>query len=366
MSPSEPSVASLSDEAAADGNLLTASCPLPITDYEEIVLAHGSGGKLSHQLIAKIIAPQFANDLLAPLHDGAVFSLGEGRVAFTTDSYVVSPIFFPGGDIGKLAVHGTLNDLAMCGARPMYLSVGFILEEGLPMKDFWRIVQSMRAAADQAGVQLVTGDTKVVDRGKADRIFINTAGIGLVPEGVTIHPARARPGDKVIISGPIAVHGIAIMSVREGLEFETEIASDTAPLNDLVSDLLSACNDVHVLRDPTRGGVTSAVTEIAQSAGVGIVLNESSIPISEEVKGACEILGLDPLYVANEGKLIAIVAPEEAEMALGTMRKHPLGREAAMIGEITTEHPGFVVMTTRVGGTRVVDMLSGEQLPRIC
>ena len=352
MSPSEPSIASISDQPAADGNLLTASCPLPITDYKEIVLAHGSGGKLSHQLISKIIVPQFANDLLAPMHDGAIFSLGEGRVAFSTDSYVVSPIFFPGGDIGKLAVHGTVNDLAMCGARPVYLSVGFILEEGTPMEDFWRIVQSMRAAADEAGVQLVTGDTKVVDRGKADKIFVNTAGIGLVPKGVNIHPARAQAGDKVIISGPIAVHGIAIMSVREGLEFETEIASDTAALNGLVSALLGACNDVHVLRDPTRG--------------VGIVLNEALIPISEEVKGACEILGLDPLYVANEGKLIAIVAPGEADAALATMRKHPLGKEAAMIGEVTTEHPGFVVMTTRVGGTRVVDMLSGEQLPRIC
>lgn len=314
-----------------------------------------------------MIVPQFANELLAPMHDGAIFSLGEGRVAFSTDSYVVSPIFFQGGDIGKLAVHGTVHDLAMCGAKPLYLSVGFILEEGTPMEDFWRIVQSMRAAADEAGVQLVTGDTKVVvDRGKADKIFINTAGIGLVPEGVNIHPARARPGDRVIISGPIAVHGIAIMSVREGLEFETEIASDTAALNGLVSDLLGACNDVHVLRDPTRGGVTSAVTEIAQSAGVGIALNETSIPISEEVKGACEILGLDPLYVANEGKLIAIVASEEAGAALAALQNHPLGKEAAIIGEVTTEHPGFVVMKTRVGGTRVVDMLSGEQLPRIC
>jgi hydrogenase expression/formation protein HypE len=354
-------------EACATVNsLLTASCPLPITDYKEIVLAHGSGGKLSHQLIAKIIAPQFANDLLAPLHDGAIFSLGEGRVAFSTDSYVVSPIFFPGGDIGRLAVHGTVNDLAMCGAKPLYLSVGFILEEGTPMEDFWQIVQSMRTAADEAGVQLVTGDTKVVDRGKADKIFINTAGIGLVPDGVNIHPARAQPGDKVIISGPIAVHGIAIMSVREGLEFESEIASDTAALNELVSDLLRACNDVHVLRDPTRGGVTSAITEIAQSAGVGIVLNEALIPIDEEVKGACEILGLDPLYVANEGKLIAIVAAEEAEAALGAMQKHPLGKEAAIIGEVVSDHPGFVTMKTRVGGMRVVDMLSGEQLPRIC
>lgn len=354
----------LPDEPASD--FLTASCPLPITDYQEIVLAHGSGGKLSHQLIQKIILPQFTNDLLAPLHDGAIFSLGGARLAFSTDSYVVSPIFFPGGDIGKLAIHGTVNDLAMCGARPLYLSVAFILEEGTPMEDFWRVVQSMRAAANEAGVQLVTGDTKVVNRGKADKIFINTAGIGVVPEGVNIHPARVQAGDKVIISGSIAVHGIAIMSVREGLEFETEIASDTAALNGLVQDLLSACKDVHVLRDPTRGGVTSAVTEIAQAAGVGIILNELAIPISEEVKGACEILGLDPLYVANEGKLLAFVSAADADAALGVMRDHSLGREAAIIGEVTSDHPGFVVMKTRVGGRRVVDMLSGEQLPRIC
>ena len=347
-------------------SLLTASCPLPITDYKEIVLAHGSGGKLSHQLIQKIILPQFRNDLLAPLHDGAIFSLGGARLAFSTDSYVVSPIFFPGGDIGKLAVHGTVNDLAMCGARPLYLSVGFILEEGMPMNDFWRVVQSMREAAAEAGVQLVTGDTKVVDRGKADKIFINTAGIGIVREGVNIHPARARVGDKVIISGPIAVHGIAIMSVREGLEFETEIASDTAALHGLTGEILDACKDVHVLRDPTRGGVTSALSEIAQSARVGIILNEAAIPISEEVKGACEILGLDPLYVANEGKLLALVSASEADAALAAMRDHSLGKEAAVIGEVTADHPGFVVMKTRVGGTRVVDMLSGEQLPRIC
>ncbi|MBA3962142.1 MAG: hydrogenase expression/formation protein HypE [Chthoniobacterales bacterium] len=356
------------DESAtpADRSLLTASCPLPITDYKEIVLAHGSGGKLSHQLISKIIAPQFANELLAPMHDGAIFSLGNERVAFSTDSYVVSPIFFPGGDIGKLAVHGTVNDLAMCGARPLYLSCGFILEEGIPMEDFWRIVQSMRAAADEAGVKLVTGDTKVVDRGKADKIFINTAGIGLVPEGVNIQPNRAQIGDKVLISGPIAVHGIAIMSVREGLEFETEIASDTAALHGLVEEILRACQDVHVLRDPTRGGVTSAVTEIAQSAGVGVELEEAAIPIREDVKGACEILGLDPLYVANEGKLIAVVPPAAAEEVLAAMRLHSLGKESAIIGEVVPDHPGFVTMRTRVGGRRVVDMLSGEQLPRIC
>lgn len=314
----------------------------------------------------KMVLPQFRNDLLDPLHDGAIFSLGGQRVAFSTDSYVVNPIFFPGGDIGKLAVHGTVNDLAMCGARPLYLSVGFILEEGLPMEEFWRVVQSMREAADAAGVKLVTGDTKVVDRGKADKIFINTSGIGVIPDGINISPTRAEVGDKIIVSGAMAVHGIAIMSVREGLEFESEIASDTAPLNGLVETILAAGKDIHVLRDPTRGGITSALTEIAQSAKVGMLLQESAIPISEEVKGACEILGLDPLYVANEGKLLAIVSADEADAILTAMRAHALGREAAIIGEVVGDHPGFVTMNTRVGGRRVVDMMSGEQLPRIC
>jgi hydrogenase expression/formation protein HypE len=347
-------------------SFLTASCSLPITNYKQIVLAHGSGGKLSHQLIEKIVLPQFRNELLEPLHDGAIFSVGNQRVAFSTDSFVVSPIFFPGGDIGKLAIHGTVNDLAMCGARPLYLSASFILEEGLPMEDFWRIVQSMHSAADAAGVKLITGDTKVVDRGKADKIFINTSGIGVIPEAVNIHPGRAQIGDRIIISGPIAVHGIAIMSVREGLEFETEIASDTAPLHELVDALIKAKIDIHVLRDPTRGGVTSALTEIAQTAKVGMLLDEASIPIGEEVKGACEILGLDPLYVANEGKLLAVVAHEDVGPALRVLRSVSLGDKAAVIGEVVDEHPGFVMMKTRVGGTRVVDMLSGEQLPRIC
>jgi hydrogenase expression/formation protein HypE len=346
--------------------VLTATCSLPISDYREIVLAHGSGGKLSQQLLQKIVLPQFGNELLEPLHDGAIFSLNGLRLAFSTDSFVVSPIFFPGGDIGKLAVHGTVNDIAMCGARPLYLSAGFILEEGTSMEDFWRVVSSMREAAAQAGVVFVTGDTKVVDRGKADKIFVNTSGIGIVPAGVNIHPKHARVGDKIIVSGQIAVHGMAIMSVREGLEFETQIASDTAPLNNLVDTILSTTPDVHVLRDPTRGGITSALTEIAQAARVGMILDEAHIPISEEVKGACEILGLDPLYVANEGKLLAIVPAEAAIAVLTTMREHPLGSEAAIIGEVIDDHPGFVTMKTRVGGTRVVDMLSGEQLPRIC
>jgi len=347
-------------------NVLMGSCPLPRSNYKEIVLAHGSGGKLSGELIQTIVLPQFRNDLLEPLHDGAIFSVGNERLAFSTDSYVVSPIFFPGGDIGKLAVHGTVNDLAMCGARPLHLSVGFILEEGLPMDDFKRVVRSMREAADAAGVTLVTGDTKVVDRGKADKIFINTSGIGVVPRGVSIGPKRVKPGDKIILSGAIATHGIAIMSVREGLEFETEIASDTAPLNGLVEAIFATGKDIHVLRDPTRGGITSALSEITQSAGTGMVLEEARIPISEEVKGACEILGLDPLYVANEGKLLAIVPADAADAVLAAMQAHPLGREAAIIGEVTADHSGFVLMKTRIGGTRVVDMLSGEQLPRIC
>ncbi|HET9524285.1 MAG TPA: hydrogenase expression/formation protein HypE, partial [Terrimicrobiaceae bacterium] len=346
----------MADEISA----LMGACPVPISDYREIVLAHGSGGKLSQQLIEKLILPQFGNDLLDPLHDGAVFSVNGVRLAFSTDSYVISPIFFPGGNIGTLAVHGTVNDLAMCGARPLYLSAGFILEEGTSIQDFWRIVQSMRHAANSAGVQFVTGDTKVVDRGKADKIFINTSGVGIVPDGVNIHPAQARPGDRILVSGPIAVHGIAIMSVREGLEFETEIASDTASLAGLVETMLAVSKGIHVLRDPTRGGVTSALSEIARSAGVGMMLDEAAIPVTEEVQGACEILGLDPLYVANEGKLLAIVSPAETATVLSAMKSHPLAHEASVIGEVTSEHPGFVLMKTRVGGTRVVDMLSGE------
>ena len=355
-----------SEPSTGDANDLGATCPTPLSDYKEVVLAHGSGGKLSQRLLQSVVLPRFQNELLAPLHDGAIFDLDGSRIAFSTDSYVVSPIFFPGGDIGKLAVHGTVNDLAMCGARPQYLSVAFIVEEGLPMADFRRIIQSMQAAATEAGVLLVTGDTKVVDRGKADKLFINTAGVGLVRAGVNIQPSRAQPGDKIIVNGPIAVHGIAIMSVREGLEFETEIESDTAPLNGLVESILDAYEDIHVLRDPTRGGITSALSEIAQAAKVGMLLDEARIPISEEVKGACEILGLDPLYVANEGKLLTILPAAKADCVLAAMHAHPLGQAAAMIGEVTANHAGYVLMKTRVGGTRVVDMLSGEQLPRIC
>jgi hydrogenase expression/formation protein HypE len=366
-------------------------CPIPITQYPTITLAHGGGGRLMQMLIERMFLPAFApstgtfrNPALAMLHDGAVLPLPIGserdlrfaicdlrfaRLAFSTDSYVVSPRFFPGGDIGSLAVHGTVNDLAMCGAQPLALSAGFILEEGLPMEELWRIVQSMSQASQAVGVPIATGDTKVVDRGKGDGIFINTAGVGIVPAGIHIAPTRACPGDVVLINGPIAAHGIAIMSARrgEGLAFETTIASDSAPLHDLVAHVLEAAGEqVHVLRDPTRGGVASALNEIAASARVGIHLTETAIPVAEEVRGACEILGFDPLYVANEGKCLTIVASEVAEAVLATMRGHPLGREAAIIGEVVAEHPRKVVLRSRIGGLRVVDMLSGEQLPRIC
>ena len=342
------------------------SCPLPLSDYKNVLIAHGGGGKLTQQMIQKMFLSQFSNEFLEPLHDGAVFPVGGGRLAFSTDSYVISPIFFPGGDIGELAVNGTVNDLAMCGATPRYLSSAFIIEEGFPMEDLWRVVLSMQRAAQRAGVKLVTGDTKVVDKGKGDKLFINTAGIGVVAEGVHISSTNARTGDVIILNGPIAVHGMAIMSVREGLEFDTQIKSDTAPLNGLVEAALGASRQIHVLRDPTRGGVASALNEIAESSAVGISIRETNIPVPEEVRGACEILGLDPLYVANEGKLLAFVPASAADRVLAAMRAHPLGRESAIIGEVVDDHPRVVVMKSRIGGSRVVDMLSGEQLPRIC
>jgi hydrogenase expression/formation protein HypE len=342
-------------------------CPIPISDYPTVQLAHGGGGRLTQMLIERMYLQAFEDPRLQSLHDGAVLDVDGARLAFSTDSFVISPIFFPGGDIGSLAVHGTVNDLAMCGARPLALSNGFILEEGLPMDDLWRIVQSMQRAAQEAGVPIVTGDTKVVDRGKGDGVFINTTGVGLIPAGVEVAPTRARPGDVVLVSGAIAVHGIAIMSVREGLEFETALESDSAALHGLVAQVLeTAGQDVHVLRDPTRGGVASALNEIAAQAGVGVRLDEASIPLWDAVRGACELLGLDPLYVANEGKCLVIAAREAAEAVLETMRQHPLGQEAAIIGEVVDEHPGRVFMRSRIGGMRVVDMLSGEQLPRIC
>jgi hydrogenase expression/formation protein HypE len=346
--------------------MIFSACPAPILDHKTIVLGHGSGGKLTHQLIQKLIVPAFRNPILETQHDGAVLSMGGARVAFSADSYVVNPIFFPGGNIGDLAINGTVNDLAMCGARPQYLSASFIIEEGLAVDDFWRILCSMKEAADRAGVALVTGDTKVIDRGKGDKIFVNTSGIGIIPEGVTIDASLAKPGDAIIVSGPVGSHGMAIMSVREGLEFETPIESDTAALNGLVEAIVGVSNAVHVLRDPTRGGVASALNEIAEKSGYGITISEASIPICSEVQGACEILGLDPLYVANEGRLLVFVDPKDVEKVLGAMRAHMRGRESVIIGEVVQDHGGLVVMKTRIGGSRIVDMLSGEQLPRIC
>jgi len=343
------------------------SCPVPLSQYPHVLLAHGGGGKLTQRLIEQLFVPSFDNPALRELHDGAVLDVGGRKLAFTTDSFVVTPLFFPGGDIGSLAVHGTVNDLAMCGAKPLALSAGLILEEGLPMEQLRKIVDSMRRAAASVGVPIVTGDTKVVDRGKGDGVFVNVTGIGLVRDGIEISPRRARPGDVILVSGEIAVHGIAIMSVREGLTFDTVLVSDTAPLDGLVDTLLSAVGEkVHVLRDPTRGGVASTLNEIAGQAKVGIRLEETKIPVSEDVRGACEILGLDPLYVANEGKCLVIVAPEAADAALDALRRHPLGAKAARIGEVVADHPGRVVMRSRIGGLRIVDLLTGEQLPRIC
>ena len=342
------------------------SCPLPIAHYKQVLLAHGGGGRLTHELIEKLIMPEFRNPGLEQRHDGAMLAVGAERLAFSTDGYVVKPLFFPGGDIGDLAVNGTVNDLAMCGARPIYLSSALIIEEGLAMDDLCRIVHSMQRAARAAGVTIVTGDTKVVDRGKGDGIFVTTSGIGIIPAGIDIHPRHARPGDLILLNGPIAQHGIAIMSVREGLEFGTAIKSDTAALNGLVDTMLAAAPGIHVLRDPTRGGVASTLNEIAGQAGVGMSINENDIPVDEQVRGACELLGFDPLYVANEGKLLAILSPEDAEPVMAAMRDHPLGARAAVIGEVTSEHPGVVVLKSSIGSSRVVDMLSGEQLPRIC
>ena len=349
------------------------SCPLPKSNYQNILLGHGSGGSLTAELIKSIFVPGFNNSILSAMEDQATVEVGgnnnghkAARIAFTTDSFVVKPLFFPGGDIGTLAVHGTVNDLAMGGAKPLFLSAAFILEEGLAVADLKRIVASMRTACDEAGVMLVTGDTKVVDRGKGDQVFITTSGIGILPEGRKLSIRNARPGDKVIVSGTIGDHGIAIMSVREGLEFETVLESDSASLAGLTETMLKACPSIRCMRDPTRGGVSSALNELADASGVGVRLMESSLPLRAEVKAACEMLGLDPLYVANEGKLIAVVPAEDAEKLLAVMRAHPRGQRAVIIGEIVAEHAGMVVMRSLVGGERVVTMLAGEQLPRIC
>jgi hydrogenase expression/formation protein HypE len=340
---------------------------VPQSRYDRILLGHGSGGTLSNELIRRIFLPGFDNKTLDALEDQATIPLpGGARLAFTTDSFVVRPLFFPGGDIGKLAVHGTVNDLAVGGARPMFLSAAFILEEGLPLADLKRIVASMKSACDEAGVTLVTGDTKVVDRGKGDQIFITTSGVGMVPQGRSLSIRNAQVGDKIIVSGTIGDHGVAIMSVREGIEFETVLESDSAPLGGLVETMLEACPDIRAMRDPTRGGLSSSLNELADASRVGVWLDESVIPVKREVKAACEMLGLDPLYVANEGKLMAVVPAAAAERILHAMQKHALGRNAAIVGEIVDDHAGMVVMRSIVGGERVVTMLAGEQLPRIC
>jgi hydrogenase expression/formation protein HypE len=348
------------------------SCPMPRSSYDRILLGHGSGGLLTAELIQRLFLPAFGNDVLNALEDQATVRLPafdgvpSPRVAITTDAFVVRPPFFPGGDIGRLAVHGTVNDLAVGGARPLFLAAAFILEEGLALDDLRRIAASMRAACDEAGVSLVAGDTKVVDRGKGDQIFISTTGVGLVPEGRSLSIRGARAGDRVLVSGTVGDHGIAILSVREGIEFETVLESDTAPLNGLTEAILAACPATRCMRDPTRGGLSSALNELATASRVGVVLDEAAIPIRPEVRGACELLGLDPLYVANEGKLIAVVPPEDADRALAAMRSHPLGRDAAIVGTVVADHPGMVVLRSRVGGQRVVTLLAGEQLPRIC
>jgi hydrogenase expression/formation protein HypE len=332
---------------------------------DSILLAHGSGGKLSHELVEKKFLPFLANPALNKLDDSAIFE-ASGRLAFTTDGYVVNPIFFPGGDIGKLAVCGTVNDLAMNGARPLYLSLSAIIEEGFPLSELEQIVQSIKKAVEEAGVSIIAGDTKVVNRGQADKLFITTSGVGIVPPGVDISGANARAGDKVLLSGTIGDHGIAIMSQREGLKFSMTLESDCAPLNKLVSQMLKVSPRIHCMRDPTRGGLATTLNELARQSNVGITVEEAKIPVKEEVKAACELLGLDPIYVANEGKLVAIVEPADADKILSRMRKNSYGRDAAIIGEVSKEHPGKVIMKTKLGPSQIVDMLSGELLPRIC
>lgn len=333
---------------------------------ERVLLAHGSGGRLTHELIANLFKRHFANAYLNDLNDAAVLPSQSGRLAFTTDSYVVQPIFFPGGDVGKLAVCGTVNDLSMVGAVPLYLTAGYILEEGLSFADLEQIVASMADTARDAGVQIVAGDTKVVDRGGVDKVFINTAGVGWIPDDVAIAPDRIRPGDAILVSGSVGDHGIAVMCQREGLEFATPLESDCAPLNGLVGAILERHSDVRAMRDPTRGGLATTLIELAQSSRLGFKIDETSIPVGEAVRGACELLGLDPLYVANEGKLVIVVHWDHAEAVLAVMQAHPLGHDARIIGRVVEAHPGKVVLRTSLGVSRVLEMLVGDQLPRIC
>ena len=342
------------------------SCLLPIMEDETIQLAHGSGGRLSAELVSRFFLPRFGNETLNRLEDQAVVDFPRGRLALTTDSFVVDPLFFPGGDIGDLAINGTVNDVCMGGATPLYLAAAFIIEEGLPMATLHRILLSMEKAAKSAGVQIVTGDTKVVNRGCCDKLFITTTGVGRVPEGVNISAANLQTGDRIILSGTIADHGMAILTSREGLSFASRVQSDTAALNGLVARMLQASPAIHAMRDPTRGGLATTLNEFATASGVGIVLKEATIPVRPEVRGACEVLGIDPMYVANEGKLVAVVPGEAADTVVAAMRSHPLGREATIIGEVVAENRGMVVMGNALGAQRIVDMPVGEQLPRIC
>ncbi len=332
----------------------------------KILLDHGSGGRMSHNLITDIILPVFDNSILSQLNDGAIFDIEGKRLAFSTDTYVVDPIFFPGGSIGDLAINGTVNDVAMCGATPLYLSIGLIIEEGFSITDLEKILKQTGIAAKRAGVKVVTGDTKVVPKGAADKIFINTSGIGLIPENVDIACHKACSGDKIILSGSIADHGITVLTQREDMVFDSSIVSDTAPLNNMVKRMLSVCSDIHVLRDPTRGGVGTALNEIAGSSKAGIKIYEEKIPVKNEVAGICELLGFDPLYIANEGKLLAFVKPDHAQDVLAAIKEDEFGKDACIIGEVVSDNPGKVFMQTRIGGIRILDMLTGEQLPRIC
>ncbi len=344
----------------------SASCPIPIQQYPNVLLAHGGGGKLMHQLISRMFVPAFGNDFLGAQHDSSVFNVDGKRLAFTTDSYVVHPLFFPGGNVGSMAIHGTVNDLAMSGARPLYLSAGFIIEEGLPMETLWKIVSSMQQAAERSGVQIITGDTKVVDKGKGDGVFINTAGIGVVEHSLNIAPQSVQSGDVILVNGDLGRHGMAIMAVREGLEFESTIESDSAPVADVVLELLLAGIEIHCLRDLTRGGLTSVLNEISEAANLVIAVEERLIPVREDVRAACEILGLDPFHVACEGRFAAFIPEREAERALEILRAHAPEFGACRIGRVSDQRGGRVLLKSTIGVQRILDMHSGEQLPRIC
>ena len=346
--------------------VMNSSCPIPIQQYPHVLMAHGGGGKLMHQLLENVFGKAFNNPILDSRHDSAQFTVPPGKLAMTTDSYVVRPLFFPGGDIGSMAIHGTVNDLAMSGARPLYLSCGFIIEEGLPMETLWRVVCSMGDAAQRCGVQIVTGDTKVVDKGKGDGIYINTTGIGVIEHSLTIAPTSVQPGDALIVSGDLGRHGMAIMAVREGLQFESTIESDSAPVREPVRALIKAGIEVHCLRDLTRGGLASALNEIAEAAGVRIAIEQKAVPVREDVHAACEMLGLDPLHVANEGRFVAFVAAKDAERATKILQVHEVSANAALIGKVVEKTKPLVTIKSAIGASRILDMPSGEQLPRIC